>query len=240
MAQIGTTGACEVFEKEYVRKDGSRVPVLIGAAALEGTGETVAFVLDLTERKRAENELRANEAKMERAQRVAHFGWWERDFTTNDVSLSDEACRIFGVQPVDLPEAWTLAEPDSPGGPAESRRGGCGCALRGGPRYDVEYRVIRPNGIEQNRPQPGRRDVGRFGTASTSIWRHAGHLRAKGGGGRVARERGALHPRSPPSTYWESDAQHRFIRLEFAGRLADAPAPGSNSARRAGKCLPRA
>ena len=35
VAQIGTTGACEVFEKEYVRKDGSRVPVLIGAAALE-------------------------------------------------------------------------------------------------------------------------------------------------------------------------------------------------------------
>ena len=41
---------------------------------------------------------------MEEAQRIAHVGWWERDFLTTHVALSDEACRIFGVQPVDLPE----------------------------------------------------------------------------------------------------------------------------------------
>jgi formate hydrogenlyase transcriptional activator len=64
VAKIKATGACEVFEKEYCRKDGSRVPVLMGAAALEGTpAQTVAFVLDLTERKRAEEELRASEQK---------------------------------------------------------------------------------------------------------------------------------------------------------------------------------
>jgi PAS domain S-box-containing protein len=35
-AQIKATGACEVFEKEYYRNDGRRVPVLVGAAGLEG------------------------------------------------------------------------------------------------------------------------------------------------------------------------------------------------------------
>ena len=38
------------FEKEYLRKDGSRVPVLLGAATFEEGSQGVAFVLDLTER----------------------------------------------------------------------------------------------------------------------------------------------------------------------------------------------
>ena len=36
---------------------------------------------------------------LQKAQRIAHFGWWERDFTNNHVFLSDEVCRIFGVEP---------------------------------------------------------------------------------------------------------------------------------------------
>jgi len=55
-AQIRATGVADLFEKEYIRKDGSRVPVLVAAAAVGDTGEIVAFVLDLTERKRAEKE----------------------------------------------------------------------------------------------------------------------------------------------------------------------------------------
>ena len=55
-AQIRATGIADLFEKEYVRKDGSHVPVLVAAAAVGDTGEIVAFVLDLTERKRAEKE----------------------------------------------------------------------------------------------------------------------------------------------------------------------------------------
>jgi len=58
VAQLRANGTCELFEKEYFRSDGSRVPVLVAAAAIEGGAKTenVAFVLDLTERKLAEAE----------------------------------------------------------------------------------------------------------------------------------------------------------------------------------------
>jgi PAS domain S-box-containing protein len=55
LPELKVTGSLQPFEKEYLRKDGSRVPVLIGVASFEEDGnQGVAFVLDLTERKCAE------------------------------------------------------------------------------------------------------------------------------------------------------------------------------------------
>ncbi|MBD2103149.1 PAS domain S-box protein [Leptolyngbya sp. FACHB-261] len=60
--EIERTGAFRPFEKEFVRKDGSRVPVLIGGARLETSSSlTVCFTLNLTERKRAETALRESQ-----------------------------------------------------------------------------------------------------------------------------------------------------------------------------------
>jgi PAS domain S-box-containing protein len=60
--ELYKTGSCHPFEKELFRRDGSRVPVLVGAAFLEGSREKgIAFMLDLTERKRAEAEQQARQ-----------------------------------------------------------------------------------------------------------------------------------------------------------------------------------
>jgi PAS domain S-box-containing protein len=59
IAELKSTGIFQPFEKEYFRKDGSRVPILLGGALFDGSGnDGVAFVLDLSDRKRAERKFR--------------------------------------------------------------------------------------------------------------------------------------------------------------------------------------
>jgi PAS domain S-box-containing protein len=64
VAELKMMGTVQPFEKEYFRKDGSRLPVLIGGALFEASANLgVSFVLDLTERKRAEAEARESERR---------------------------------------------------------------------------------------------------------------------------------------------------------------------------------
>jgi PAS domain S-box-containing protein len=82
LAELAQTGTALPSEKEYIRKDGSRVPVLIGAATFDERRDLgVAFVVDLTERKRAEADMRDSERRyrevqleLTHANRVATMG----------------------------------------------------------------------------------------------------------------------------------------------------------------------
>jgi len=69
LAELEATGTVQPYEKEYFLKNGSRVPVLVGAATFGGRQDQgVAFVVDLTERKRAEEEIRESERRYSEVQ----------------------------------------------------------------------------------------------------------------------------------------------------------------------------
>ena len=74
VADLKMLGTVQPFEKEYFRKDRSRVPVLIGGTLFEESeNHGVGFVLDLTERKRAEAEARESERRYREAEmELAH------------------------------------------------------------------------------------------------------------------------------------------------------------------------
>ena len=64
LAELRARATVRAFEKEFFRKDGGRVPVLFGAALFEEDGsEGVAFVLDLSDQKRAEEQVVKNEER---------------------------------------------------------------------------------------------------------------------------------------------------------------------------------
>jgi PAS domain S-box-containing protein len=75
LAQLSATGTCRPYEKEYSRKDGNRVPVLVGGAFFEPKrDEGVVFVIDMTERKRGEEAFRKVQMQLAHANRVATMG----------------------------------------------------------------------------------------------------------------------------------------------------------------------
>ncbi len=97
LVQMRASGSCK-YEKEYFRKDGSRVPVLVGGAAIEGRrDESVTFVLDLTERKRAEESLHESEQRFRDYAETASDWFWEtgRDHSFTYVS---ERATAFGYK----------------------------------------------------------------------------------------------------------------------------------------------
>jgi PAS domain S-box-containing protein len=111
-AQLEASGTIQPFEKEYLRKDGTRVPVLVGGAAFEGrSGEGVGFVLDLTDRKRAERAYTQVQMELAHANRVAMMGQLSASITHEisqplgaALSYANAASHWLDAQPPNLEE----------------------------------------------------------------------------------------------------------------------------------------
>jgi len=80
--ELKTTGVCQNLEKEYIRKDGSCVSVVIGFALLESNhNQLVGFVLDISERVLAKQALQESEARLRTITEKVRIIPWEVDVT---------------------------------------------------------------------------------------------------------------------------------------------------------------
>jgi PAS domain S-box-containing protein len=103
LAQLSETGTCRPYEKEYYRKDGSRTPVLVGGAFFEKKAdEGVVFVIDMSDRKRAEQALREREAKIRRLVDSNIIGIFIWDFDGRVLEANDEFLRMVNYGREDL------------------------------------------------------------------------------------------------------------------------------------------
>ena len=149
------TGVRLPIEKEYFRKDGSRVPVLVGAANFEGGNQGVAFVLDLTERKKAEEQLRLSEGRLAEAQRLSHSGVAAYNETTI-LYGSEETYRIWGFDPAQgVPSREAVNQRIHPDDRdrvnAEVQR-----AVGEKRDYSIGYRIVLPDGTAKHLESIGR------------------------------------------------------------------------------------
>jgi PAS domain S-box-containing protein len=146
--ELKATGMMQAREKEFFRKDGSRVPVLIGAACFEGQpNQGVAYILDLSEQKRAEEALRRSEAYLTEAQRLTNTGSCAIDGTSRETMYwSEEMFRLFGFDSQKGPPKWEQfleqIHPDDRDKVAlASDR-----TFRTKVKCDVEFRILKPDG----------------------------------------------------------------------------------------------
>jgi PAS domain S-box-containing protein len=176
--EMKATGVAQPYEKELFKKDGSRVPVLAGAAIFdEARGQAVAFVLDLTDLKRAEEGLRRSEAFLAKGQTLSLTGTFSWDFETGAFIWSEELYRIYEFEsgtPTTFERIATRYHPEDEaviGAVAEQARSRV-------MNFDYEHRLLMPDGsikrvhvvAHGNRNKDGRLEY--FGAVQDITQRH--------------------------------------------------------------------
>jgi PAS domain S-box-containing protein len=144
-------GITEDGETRLIRRDGKEIWVKFEAAPmLDETRRyvgSICVLFEITERRNAEEALRASEEQLREAQRIAHVGSWEWDLRTNLVTRSEELCRIVGepeesTSAVGGPSRARLHPDDAERVTAEVQQ-----ALATQQRHELNFRIVRSSGV---------------------------------------------------------------------------------------------
>lgn len=149
MEVIATAGRCS-YELSIVYADGMTHQTLYsvdGFHLADGRpGGLIGMLVDITERKIAEEELRRISDRLALATRAGGVGIWDYDVVNNTLTWDDQMFALYGItrdQFSGVYEAWTAAvhPEDRERGDAEIQM-----ALRGEKAFDTEFRVLWPDG----------------------------------------------------------------------------------------------
>ena len=147
-------GAADPFEKEYVRPDGTRVPVRIASALVPGSeAQVIVHVEDISDRRRSEELIRAreqalrdSEARLRLAVEAGRMAVWDFDVGSETIRTSPELNRLLGYPEDATPTLDEIRERYYPG-ERERLVAAAGGALAGGERFfEIEYRFYRLDG----------------------------------------------------------------------------------------------
>ncbi len=149
LEKLRTTGQYGPYEKEYIRKDGSRYPVVLRGILLDdpsGRKLIWSIIEDVSEMKRKEDELREINQRFLLAADAAQFGVWDLDLNTDNLKWDDWMFRIYGIprdQFSSAYEAWeSSVHPDD----LEHAKQEVEQAIKGEKAFDTEFRICRPDG----------------------------------------------------------------------------------------------
>jgi PAS domain S-box-containing protein len=142
-------GLIAPYEKEFFRKDGSRVAILIGTSLLkERTPATaVGFVLDISERKAAQEQLHLSEERFRLVAEATNEGIWDWDIRADQVWRNEGYYKLFGYQPGQTNanlESWEQRL--HPEDAARVRRGVEGALHGNKGNWADEYRIQKIDG----------------------------------------------------------------------------------------------
>ncbi|MBI1912405.1 MAG: PAS domain S-box protein [Deltaproteobacteria bacterium] len=153
VAKIISNGYSNVYEKEYIRKDGSIFPISIRVWLVRGEKDEPAgmwgIIRDITERRQAQQELLRSRASLSEAQRIARLGNWDWDLVNKNLYWSDEIYRIFNISPDDFSSNYEALVNSIHPDDLEAVERSVYEAIYDGKPYNVEHRIILPDGAER-------------------------------------------------------------------------------------------
>ncbi len=140
-----------ILEGKHKRQNGALFPVEVNVTYMT-VGDRdylVAVARDISERKLSEQALRLSEERLSKAQMMAHVGNWEWDLVTNQLYWSDEVYRIYGVDPATFVPTFNAVgkalHPDD----REPFANAVHAAIYERKHFEMDYRLIRPDGAER-------------------------------------------------------------------------------------------